>query len=925
MDQEISYVQFGILSSNDIKKLSVCEITSTKLSGVGSVYDPRMGTLDEVPCVTCGQNSKFCPGHFGHLSLSCRIMNPLYNRLIVSILKCICFKCSRLLYSEQKLRLNNLYKTNNISRFQVIIKELEKVFICCHCGSHQAKYVYNNAEKSVQMSFKVSDGGGSTQKLSLSDDEIYKIFANMKVTDIKLLGMKPGVSHPKDLIMSDLLVLPTVARPFVLSDDGLTSDDDLSLQYIECLKANIQIRKNESEVKRTKFQNILKFRIRGLFDNTNQQQKVSNGRSLKGIKRRISGKEGLIRSNLSGKRVEKSARSVIGPDTSLRVDEIAVPHEIANSLSYPIKVNQYNIEEVQKLIDDNKANFILRNKSDNSKEQSRINLNYATSTVKSDIQNGDLIYRSGVFYTMIRSDSDKFNLQSNDIIVRNGQKLNLSNHITRRKFQVKIGDICERKLKDGDYLLLNRQPSLHRGSLIAQKIKVMPCKTIRMNLAITSSLNADFDGDESNLILPSNSEATYELQSLSSVDNFIQSPQNSSANIKVVQDCIVSSYLMTLSKHQTPMSKESFMKSISSLDNFDYQWYLRKKKQFCELVNQPDMYMYTGRFLFSLLLPEEFDYRKNNEVDSIENELIIQKGILIQGAVCKKDLNKIISLLYLEFHQDIQIVKQFINNVQFLGNEYLLFHGFSIGLKDCLINNKKETVESTIQKAIMKAKNINMNVRNPYIKEVYTRYSLIAARDMGLSISKKCMDEDNNFKIAVESGSKGQLFNLCQISSCLGQMEVLGKRPEPQLYGNRTLPHYPLKESEMTDRMSFEARGFIFNSFLHGLTPQEYYFHSLTGREGISDTSLKTSCSGYIQRRLVKSTEDLYIQQDSTIRNRDNSIVQFSYANHLNPTHCILKKNNQLSSFDMSRLVTQINNTHEQQQQNQHQQQLEVV
>ena len=295
-----------------------------------------------------------------------------------------------------------------------------------------------------------------------------------------------------------------------------------------------------------------------------------------------------------------------------------------------------------------------------------------------------------------------------------------------------------------------------------------------MNLAVTSSLNADFDGDESNLILPSNSEATFELTSLSSVDNFIQSPQHSAANIKVVQDCIVSCYLMTLSKHQTPMSKESFMKSIASLDNFDYQWYLRKKKQYCELVNQPDIY--TGRFLFSLLLPDNFDYRKNNEVDSIENELIIRKGILIQGAVCKKDLNKIISLLYLEFHQDIKIVKQFINNVQFLGNEYLLFHGFSIGLKDCLINNKKETVENTIQKAIMKAKNINMNVKNPHIQEAYTRFSLIAARDMGLSISKKCMDEDNNFKIAVESGSKGQLFNLCQISSCLGQMEILGRR-----------------------------------------------------------------------------------------------------------------------------------------------------
>ena len=129
----------------------------------------------------------------------------------------------------------------------------------------------------------------------------------------------------------------------------------------------------------------------------------------------------------------------------------------------------------------------------------------------------------------------------------------------------------------------------------------------------------------------------------------------------------------------------------------------------------------------------------------------------------------------------------------------------------------------------------------------------------------------------------------------------------------------------MTDRMSFESRGFIFNSFLQGLTPQEAYFHSMTGREGICDTSLKTSCSGYIQRRLVKSTEDLYIQQDSTIRNRDNSIVQFSYANYLNPTHCILEKNNQLSAFSMSRLLTQINNCHEHQQQQQAQQQLEVV
>ena len=305
---------------------------------------------------------------------------------------------------------------------------------------------------------------------------------------------------------------------------------------------------------------------------------------------------------------------------------------------------------------------------------------------------------------------------------------------------------------------------------------------------------------------------------------------------------------MTLKKNQIQIPENTFMNILSGMDHIETDFFLDKKKQFESLC---------GRLLFSLLLPTDFNYEKNNMVDEDDPNLLIEKGILKRGALNKKDINKIISLLMLEY--DKNECKKFINNIQYIGNKFLLFWSFSIGIKDCLIEDRKQ-IDYCISKSLLKAKSIHESVKNERIKEIYTRFSLIAARDLGLTIAKKSMKPDNNFRECVNSGAKGQYFNITQITGVLGQQEVLGERVKKTLNSEtRTLPHYPCDESLLTDEEKYESRGFIYSSFLFGLKPREFIWHSLVGREGITDTSMKTSTSGYIQRRMVKILEDIII------------------------------------------------------------------
>jgi DNA-directed RNA polymerase beta' subunit len=899
---DLDYIQFGIYSAEEIIKNSVCEVNNMKLTGLNSVYDDRMGVMEgKKKCVTCGEMEKKCIGHFGHIMLKIDVLHPLFYKLILLILKCICYKCSKLLLSKSQLEVNNLLKYQKQSRFNKIVAKMDKIDNCQFCETVQPRYVYCSQDKNFYMTFKME---GEQVKIQMYENEIRKIFENISNEDVTLLGYDINNFHPKNLIISVLPVIPPVARPFIMADN-MTCDDDLTIQYQEIVKANYHIGDpNTLDTKRTKYIQALKFRIKSLFDNSGDRQKVSNGRPLKGIKKRLTGKEGLIRNNLMGKRVDKSARTVIGPDPTLKVDEIAIPREIADILSYPIRVNQYNIEQIKESIKQNKINYLLR-------DDVRINVKYATIKRGTKLQYGDVIIGRNST-TIIKKENQLLSLKEGDKVYRNGELLKNIELNQSKNIDIKIGDVLERKLEDGDILLLNRQPTLHRGSMIAQKVKIRPGKTIRMNLAITKSFNADFDGDEMNLHCPATPETEAELRILSSLSNHIISHQSSKANIVIVQDALLGAYLMTNSLTKK-LTKEIFFQIANSIEiELDLLFY--KIEKYRKLKNINDENYYDGKMLFSLLLPNDFFLHDNNKLDEKEPEMIIKEGILLYGAIGKSNLSSsnksLITIFYQEYSPEESM--KFINNVQFLCNTFLLHYGFSIGVDDCKVT-KKDEIYNNISKAFLKAKSIEEHTQDEKLRELYVQHALSGARDTGMAIAKNALTNDNNFLKCIVSGAKGDYFNIAQITGLLGQQNLDGSRIQPLLSNySRTLPHYPINNNDYTDDMRYESAGFISSSFIHGLNPREYFFHAMTGRSGITDTAMKTATSGYIQRRMIKISEDIQVKYDGTVRNAANNIIQFAYGeNYLDPTQTIFK-NNQALSCDISRLIQKINYNHNQ-------------
>ena len=860
MTEDINSIKFGILSSEDVKRLSVCKITNNKMTGYESVYDSRMGVLNNNElCHSCNKNTKDCPGHFGRIELNVDILHPLYFKHILYILKCICFNCHKLLISEEQLKLNGLDKYNNITMFMKIIDLCEKNDICYHCSSINNKIIFNTNENNYYIVNKSKEG---TVKTLLSEIDIKSIFSNIKDDDIRMLGLDPKHSHPKSFIINNLPVIPPVARPYVIIEN-MTCDDDLTIQYSEITKLNNLLEDNDCiETKKNKIIQSLKFRIKCLFDNSQEKAKHSNGRPMKGIKKRISGKEGQIRNHLMGKRVDKSARSVIGPDPTLCLDEIAIPEKIANTLTYSMRINNLNIKRAHTLVNNNKIKYIIR-------DGNRINLQYAMFRKGTELMYGDIVHTKNNKIINIDSSSN-YILKENDILIRNNKKVSDVVYSTKKNFTLQIGDIIERPLEDGDIVLLNRQPTLHRGSMLAQKIKIRPYKTIRMNLAITKTFNADFDGDEMNLHVPASEETNSELRHILATKWNMISPQSSKSNIAIVQDGLLGAYLIT--KENIPLDKSTFFQLVQNIVDIN----INQKLSYLKYKTNGNMF--TTYNLFSIILPNSLNYTKTNNCNPKFPVVKIVDGMLIEGTINKSIIgsshNSLLQILVKEYNETTSL--NFINNVQFLSYAYLLYHGFTVSISDC-ISTKTTKIRNVISKCFMEAKYNEDTIVDPRIREVKINASLSKARDNGMKIAKDALKNDNNFVSTVTSGSKGDYFNIAQITGLLGQQNLSGKRIPYTLNNNtRALPHYPFK---ITDKETeYESKGFIKNSFIHGLNPKEFWFHALTGREGITDTAMKTATSGYIQRRIIKLSEDIQIKYDSTVRNANNEIIQFQYG-----------------------------------------------
>lgn len=977
--KEIQEIIFGIFSPKEIVDMSVCKVETTKLTGPGSVYDPRMGgDMDNnTPCVTCDASPKDCPGHFGHIEFNEYIIHPLFYKQVVAFLRCFCIQCNRLLITQDQVVVCGLMRYKRELRFKKIMEKLEKVDICCHCSHSQPKITYSIADNTIAMVYKEkivtevnaaedSDSYGTKKKnmapkkkdakisIALTVDEIKKSLDAIIDEDMVLCGFVPERIHPRNFIMSVFPVIPPCARPFVLAD-GNICDDDLTNQLLEIIKANNILKPDDDDIpdekketKRQKALQSLKFRVLTFFNNSQGKAKhPTNGRPIKGLKERMTGKEGQIRNNLMGKRVEFSGRTVIGPDPKLKFGEMGLPQQVAEELTIPVRVTSYNKDYLLGLVNNGRANFVMKNGGD-----TRINLKYAMFRKGTELLYGDVIIRGEdeikVFngnVVLQQGDNIRRNgkiltsLQPGDVILRKGERIQMGEKVflrygdqveragkkityssiltypTKKRIHLNMGDEVHRHLQDGDSILLNRQPTLHKGSMLAKKVRILPGKTFRMNLATTKTFNADFDGDEMNIHVPQSLESRAELEGLSATKHNIISAQASKPNIAIVQDSLLAAFLMT--KENLPITKSQFF-DISLHGELDGQplWSPQRVKMIKKVLKmkgkKPDVY--NGRGLISLLLPEDFIYEKKNGAHPDEPIVRVYRGVLYEGALDKSILgashNSLIQTIHKEY--GVEVAAEFISNIQFITNNWLLVNGFSIGLEDCLITSPESVmkIKDNISRCYVEAEGIVATTHNPGIREVRITAALNKAKDVGMKIAKDSMATENNLLSTVHSGSKGDFFNIAQLTGLLGQQNLLGQRVPPTLnHGKRTLPHYPFGKMDKEDE--YESRGFVRHSFIEGLNPQEYFFHAMSGREGICDTATGTAKSGYIQRRIIKVCEDIQVKYDGTVRDTTGNVYQMAYGdNGMDPCTTVKVGKTQMPC-DISRMVDRLNLQHE--------------
>lgn len=335
-------------------------------------------------------------------------------------------------------------------------------------------------------------------------------------------------------------------------------------------------------------------------------------------------------------------------------------------------------------------------------------------------------------------------------------------------------------------------------------------------------------------------ESQAELRFLSASKYKMISPQSSKPNMCIVQDSLLGAYKMTLG--QVKVRKDQFF-DISMKTEMTPSQVLAKIQHIRKILQQKGKktQAFTGKGLISLALPDTLNYERKNNVDPLEPIVKIYRGVLYEGTIDKTIVgavhNSLIQVIHKEYGEDITAT--FIDNIQFITNAWLLIASFSIGLGDCLVQGKKqvEEIEDVIQKCYIEAESIKNTTSHLGVREIRITSALSKAKDIGLRIAKESLSVDNNFLSTVKSKSKGDFFNIAQITGLLGQQNLLGQRVKPLLNsGKRTLPHYPF--DNLPIEMEYESRGFVASSFIKGMNPKEFYFHAMSGREGVCDTAM---------------------------------------------------------------------------------------
>ncbi len=841
----IGGINFAVFSPAEVRKYSVAEITQPEtydedgMPVQGGLMDSRLGTLEPgQKCGTCGSTAGRCPGHFGHIELAEPVLHIAFVDEINRLVQTTCRSCGRILLPQQELDAYRAKLTSQTdftpSLVETVAKEIitkaKKIKLCPHCGKQQYQIEFTKPT----IFHEITEEGGATRLLPVAIRERLERVNN---EDLQLLGFNSKAARPEWFVLQVLPVPPLTVRPSITLESGIRSEDDLTHKVVDILRVNQRVRESkESGTPHLIVQDLvdlLHYHVTTYFDNEVSgipQAHHRSGRPLKTLSQRLKGKEGRFRGSLSGKRVDFSSRTVISPDPSLDIGEVGVPFEVAKKLTIPEKVSPANIEHLKDLVnkgpfDHPGANYVIR------PDGVKIRLDFA---------------------------SDRKALADS----------------------LATGYIVERHLMDGDVVLFNRQPSLHRMSVMAHFVRVLPFRTFRLHPSVCPPYNADFDGDEMNLHVPQSEESRSEALMLMRVQDQILSPRYGGPIIGGIRDFITGAFMLTRDEALLTPAEFSNLALVG-----DYEGDLP------EPATKGAHPMYTGKQLFSLFVPKGMNYVLTSKWAKAQrtgttNDVVIRDGQLISGVVDKavigaEEPDSLLHRIAKDYGNEE--ARNFLNSILKVLKTFLTRRGFTYGFNELeLPNDAKKGITDALDDAYSSVADLQKKYKTGGLQltrglsaedtlEAYIVNELAKARDKAGRIADRAFPAENSGMIMARTGARGSSLNVGQMTAALGQQSVRGKRISHGLKG-RALSHFPWDDPSPT------AKGFVKSNYREGLSPTEFFFHAMGGREGLVDTAVRTQQSGYMQRRLVNALEHLKVEYDLTVRDPHGHIIQFLYG-----------------------------------------------
>ncbi|MHC1625753.1 MAG: DNA-directed RNA polymerase subunit A' [Methanoculleaceae archaeon] len=849
--KRIGAIEFGLLSPKEIRKMSARKIIwPDTYDDDGFPYpqglmDLHLGVIDPgLRCKTCDQKAPHCPGHFGHIELAKPVIHVGYTRLIRKLLRVTCRSCGRLLLSPEEID-KIVGEGDDIANELVSEKDIKKERVCPYCGEQQRKI---NFEKPTTF-LEVWTEDGHREEHRLTPSDVRARLEKIPDDDLRLLGINPEVARPEWTVLTVLPVPPVTMRPSIILENGQRSEDDLTHKLVDIIRINQRFRENQDagapQLIIEDLWELLQYHVTTYLDNEVAgcpPARHRSGRPLKTLSQRLKGKEGRFRGSLSGKRVNFSSRTVISPNPNLSILEVGIPLAVANEMTVPVKVTRDNIDVVRQ--------YVLRGPGRSSIREP-----------------------AGANY-VIRPDRRRIRLSDTEP----------TRNLEMVAEMLEPGWTVERQLQNGDIVLFNRQPSLHRMSIMAHRVVVMDGKTFRLNPAVCPPYNADFDGDEMNLHVPQTEEARAEAEILVSVRENILSPRTGGPIIGGIHDHISGAFLLT---HGTRwFSKREFLSLFKKME-------ITLPEPGRIVDGEPQ---WSNKQAFSMILPDDLNmvFRasscQNCEVckkEACERDAYvhIRDGQLLCGTIDKGAIGafegKILHRIIRQY--GMKRAAQFIDDVTQLAIRSIMMDGFSFGIDDeDLSKNEYGQIQEVLESAARDVERRIQIYQEGQLEpmpgrtleetlEMQIMQVLGKARDRTGEIAGRHLGLSNSAVVMAVSGARGSMLNLTQMAGCLGQQSVRGERIV-RGYEDRTLPHF-----RKGDRGA-AAHGFISNSYKSGLSPTEFFFHAIGGREGLVDTAVRTSQSGYLQRRMINALQDLKVDYDGTVRTTGGRIIQFRYG-----------------------------------------------